>query len=123
MAKHIVISTSVDMIRLLPEHIVYISSDGNYSSIITISGDNLLCSQQLGQLERLIEEQLGIDASCFIRIGKCLIVNKNFVSFINISQQKLLLLDCIGHSHAIKASREALKRLKEYIEKEATYEQ
>lgn len=107
------------MVRLLPEHIVYISAEGNYSSITTISGDKFLCSMQLGRIEALIVSSMAESASGFIRIGKSLIVNKNFVSYINISQQKLQLLDNIGHSHTMKASREALKQLKDYLEKEA----
>ena len=55
----------------------------------------------------------------FVRVGKSLIVNKNYIYVINITSQELLL----GGSHLrgdfkLKASREALKELKALIEQE-----
>lgn len=38
MERHIVISTSVDLVRVAIEGVVYISSDGNYSTLIQADG-------------------------------------------------------------------------------------
>jgi len=61
-----------------------------------------------------------IDASDnrFIRIGKSLIVNRNYITLINPSRQKLTLSDCRTFHYDVSASREALKALKDFIEKE-----
>ena len=55
-----------------------------------------------------------------IRIGKSLIINRNYVYYINIPKQKLTLSDAATFSHTVVASKEALKQLKELLEKEAS---
>ena len=73
MGRHIVISTSVDLVRVATEGVVYISSDGNYSTLIQADGGSRILTVQLGQLETLIARQLETDGNVFIRIGKSLI--------------------------------------------------
>lgn len=118
MKKHFIISTSNDLIRILPEGIVYISSDGNYSNLIQADGESKLLSYQLGQIEKMIATQLGNEGYLFIRIGKSLIINRHFIHYINITKQKIVLSDAKTIKHTLSASREALKQLKEFIEKE-----
>ena len=78
MGRHIVISTSVDLVRVATEGVVYISSDGNYSTLIQADGGSRILTVQLGQLETLIARQLETDGNVFIRIGKSLIINCPF---------------------------------------------
>lgn len=118
MKKFLVISTSNDLVRIAPDHIVYISSDGNYSTLVQTDGDMRMLSFQLGQVEKMIANQLGADGNIFIRIGKSLIINRSFIYYINIAKQKLVLSDVATVNHTVTASREALKQLKELIEKE-----
>ena len=54
----------------------------------------------------------------FIRIGKSLIVNKDYIAYINPTKQKLVLSDYSTFRHEVAPSRESLKALKEYLEKE-----
>lgn len=54
----------------------------------------------------------------FIRIGKSLIVNRDYITFINPTRQKLLLSDCRTFRQEVSASKDALRALKEYVEKE-----
>ena len=118
MRKYLIISTANDLVRIVPEKIVYISSDGNYSTIVQANGDMRMLSFQLGQLEKMLASQLGNDGNIFIRIGKSLIINRNFIYYINVPKQKLVLSDVATVNHTVTASREALKQLKELIEKE-----
>ncbi|MDR1369119.1 MAG: LytTR family transcriptional regulator DNA-binding domain-containing protein [Dysgonamonadaceae bacterium] len=118
MEKHLIISTSNDLVRVMPDRIVYISSDGNYSNLIQIDGESRLLSYQLGQIEKMISRQLGNEGFIFIRIGKSLIINRNFIHYINIVKQKIVLSDAATVNYTLSASREALKQLKELIEKE-----
>ncbi|MBO5750656.1 MAG: LytTR family transcriptional regulator [Bacteroidaceae bacterium] len=119
MNKQLVISTSIDLVRIAPDKIVYIASDGNYSTLIQSDGEMRMLSFQLGQIERMISSQLGSDGNQFIRIGKSLIINRSFIYYINIPKQKLILSDTATFNHTVTASKEALKLLKELIEKEA----
>ena len=118
MRKYIIISTSNDLVRIAQDKVVYISSDGNYSTLIQSDGDARLITFQLGQVERLIADQLGSDGNAFIRIGKCLIVNRNYIYYINVSKQQLILSDNNNSKLTVSASKEALKQLKELLEQE-----
>ena len=42
MEKYLIISTTNDLVRIAPERIVYISSDGNYSTLIQADGETRL---------------------------------------------------------------------------------
>lgn len=118
MKKQLIITTSLDLVRIAPERIVYISSDGNYSTLVQTDGEMRMLSFQLGQIEKLIASQLGSDGNTFIRIGKSLIINRSYIYYINISKQKLILSDVATFNHTVAASKEALKQLKELLEKE-----
>lgn len=78
-----------------------------------------MVSYQLGQIEKLISFQLGSEGAVFIRIGKSLIINRSYIYYINIPKQKLILSDVNTFNHTVTASKEALKQLKELLEKEA----
>lgn len=57
--KHIVISKGTEFLRVPSDRLMYISSDGNYSNVVTLDGERRLVSLQLGQIEDLIGDQLG----------------------------------------------------------------
>lgn len=118
MKKQLVISTSIDLVRIAPDRIVYISSDGNYSTLIQTDNEVRMLSYQLGHIEKMISSQLGSDGNNFIRIGKSLIINRSYIYYINIAKQKLILSDVTSFNHTVTASKEALKQLKELLEKD-----
>lgn len=118
MKKELIISTSIDLVRIAPEKIVYILSDGNYSTLVQTDNEVRMLSYQLGQIEKMIWSQLGSDGNSFIRIGKSLIINRAYIYYINIPKQKLTLSDVASFNHTVTASKEALKQLKELLEKD-----
>lgn len=118
MKRQLIMSTSIDLVRIAPEHIVYITSDGNYSTLIQTDGEIRMLSYQLGQIEKMIFSQLGNEGNNFIRIGKSLIINRSYIYYINVPKQKLTLSDVVSFNHTVAASKEALKQLKELLEKE-----
>ncbi len=118
MKKQLVISTSLDLVRIASDRIVYIASDGNYSTLVQTDNEVRMISYQLGQIEKMISSQLGSDGNSFIRIGKSLIINRSYIYYINIPKQKLILSDVASFNHTVTASKEALKQLKELLEKE-----
>lgn len=120
MKEYLIISTSVDLVRASADEVVYISADGNYSSIVFTNGVQRVVTLQLGQLEQAIAHQLTEHGRDFIRIGKSLIINRTYISYIHSSRQQLELSDGRSAPYALTASREALKQLKELIEKETT---
>ena len=78
--KNIIISKGTELLRFPPERLVYISSEGNYSNIITLDNRKRLVAFQLGQLEDIIGEQLGDGGSNFLRLGRGLIINIEYVT-------------------------------------------
>lgn len=117
--KYLIISTTNDLVRVAPERIVFISSDGNYCNMVQTDNETRLLTFQLGQIELMIHDQLGSDGNLFIRIGRGLIINRNYIYYINIQGQKLILSDNNRFTHTVSASKDALKHLKDLIEKEA----
>lgn len=118
MDKRLVFTTTTELLRVPADAIVCFTADGNYSAITTADGGNFVLTQQLGQIEKHIAEKLDANDNRFIRIGKSLIVNRDFIVFIHPPRQKLTLSDCRTFRHEVSASKEALKALKELIEKE-----
>ena len=119
MKKILIISTTNELIRVKPERVVYISSDGNYSTIILNDRTEHVFTFNLSQCQKIIEAQLKEEASTFIRIGKSLINNRDYIYKINITKQLLVLSDMsFNESFNLVASKEALKQLKILLEKE-----
>ena len=116
--KFLIISTATDLVRVAPDKIVFISSDGNYCNLVQADNETRLLTFKLGQIETMIQEQLGADKKQFVRIGRGLIINRNYIYYINIQSQKLILSDNNRFTHTVSASKDALKQLKELIEKE-----
>ena len=118
MSEYLIISTSVDLIRVPSEGIVFISSDGNYSTFMFTSGESRVVSLQLGQVERILATQLSDTRGNFLRVGKSLIINSEYISYINVPKQQLVVSDLHLSSHTLNAGKEVLKNLKEKIEKD-----
>ena len=50
--RQLIIPTSIDLVRIAPERIVYVSSDGNYSTLVQADGEMRILTFQLGQVGR-----------------------------------------------------------------------
>lgn len=116
MSPVIVISKGTELLRIPADRLVYISADGNYSNIVTQDNRSKMVSFQLGQIEDLIGDQLGDSGNNFIRLGRGLIINLDFVYSIDIAKQQLVLSDCLDCYHELSASREVLIKLKAYLD-------
>ena len=113
---YIIISKGTEFLRVPQDKLVYISSEGNYSNVVTVDNRQRLVTFQLGHLEGMIGEQLGEKGSHFLRIGRSLIINIDYIYLIDVSKQQLVLSDCAGCYHELSASREVLIKLKAYME-------
>lgn len=118
MEKCLVFSTTTEIVRIPVDAIAYIVADGNYSTLFTADAEHYVVTLQLGQVEIHLAECLSEADNRFIRIGKSLIVNRDYIVIINPQRKRLLLSDCRTFKHELTASKDALKALKELIEKE-----
>ncbi len=104
--------------RVKPERVVYIMSEGNYSTMVLHDKTEQVFTMNLAHCQQLIEQQLGDDAETFIRIGRQLIINRAYIYKINVNKQQLVMSDMmLNQAFTLSASKEALKQLKEYLEK------
>ncbi len=115
--KVLIISNSNELVRVKPERVVYVESDGNYSTMVLHDKTENVFTMNLAHCQELIEKQLGKDAETFIRIGKQLIINRDYIFKINPTKQQLIMSDmALNHAFTLQASKEALKQLKIYME-------
>ena len=115
--KVLIISNANELVRVKPERVVYVVSDGNYSTMVLHDKTELVFTMNLAHCQQLIEEQLGKEAETFIRIGKQLIVNRAYIFKVNPTKQQLIMSNMeVNHAIELQASKEALKQLKAYLE-------
>ena len=115
--KTIIISNSNELVRVKPERVVYVESDGNYSTMVLHDKTEHVFTMNLAHCQELIERQLGKEAETFIRIGKQLIINREYIFKINVNKQTLVMSDmALNQAFTLQASKEALKQLKAYME-------
>jgi len=117
--KEIIISNSNELVRILPERIVYVESDGNYSTIVLHDKVKHVFTMNLAHCQQVMESQLGKDAMIFIRLGKQLIINRTYIYKINVNKQQLVMSNMyVNEAFTLQASKEALKQLKILMELE-----
>ncbi len=117
MSKTLTFATASELLRFPIEALVYVKADGNYSVIYLVDGSEFVLTMQLGQIEQWMSSTVEPSYNSFVRIGKSLIVNLDYVTHINPSRQKLTLSNFQTFRHEVSASREALRSLKDYFEK------
>ena len=117
--KVLIISNVNELVRIKPERVVYVESDGNYSTMVLHDKTEQVFTMNLAQCQQLMEEQLGKEAMTFIRLGKQLIVNRAYIFKINVNKQQLIMSNAeVNNAFTLQASKEALKQLKALIESE-----
>lgn len=119
MGTKLIFSTSTELFRLPAAALVFVTANGNYSVFTMADKSEFMLTLQLGQIERQIHDSIDeTESDSFIRIGKSLIINRNYITHINVPRQKLILSDCRSFRHEVTASKEALKALRTLIEEE-----
>ena len=104
------------LFRVPTEDIAYIEASGNYCDVHLFNGETVTMTFQL---HYFVEALSHLKWNFFARVGKSLIVNKNFVYAINVTNQDLRLMDHrMNQGFKLKASKEALKELKTNLEEE-----
>ncbi len=121
MLKYLIITNSNEVLRVSPDRISHIESDGNYSSLVLIDGEKHIFSFNLSTFQQIIERQLGDNGHTLIRIGKQLIINYRYLYYININKQQITLADVhFPVKIILKASKKALRELKAAMEDRIT---
>lgn len=110
------ISTSTELVRVNTDDIVFVQADGNYSDVYLFNGKPHKMTFKLHYFDEVFQK---LKNNIFVRVGKSLIVNKNYIYVINLSSQELLLSgSMLKGEFKLRASKEALKELKALMEQE-----
>lgn len=117
MEHEIILSNATDLLRVSATSIMAIMADGNYSDIILNDGDKRCVAFQIGVLSEIISQQLDSDAPMFVRVGRSCIVNMEYLFAINLPHKQLVMRSHSGFKVTLLPSKEALRDLKELVEK------
>ena len=122
------ISTSIELVRVATDEIVYVRADGNYSDLVLTNGKSRKMTFQLHFFDEVFQQ---LQNNMFARVGRSLIVNKRYIHVINLTEQQLILSggdmkeEIVFYGQAkydkskdISLSRDALRQLKELLEDE-----
>ena len=129
-----VIKTSTLLVRVAVDEIVYVKADGTYCDLVLINGQSRKMTFQLHHFEDNFK--LLKNADTFIRVGRSLIVNRQYIQVIDLLDQtitfggKYLVREPRsvnqhfsqarpeerGSIYTVKVSRDALRQLKEQLE-------
>ena len=114
--EYLTLTNSNEILRIASEEIAFIKGDGNYSDIYLCNGksESVTC-----QLHDLMDKLAKFTYCPFHRVGKSIIVNKDYIFKVNPGLKKLILASSNLYDDIhITASKEALKDLKDKLEKE-----
>lgn len=115
------IITSTEMVRVRPEDVVYLEASGNYSNMVLNAGIQRTLLFKLSQFDNLFST---LRNNPFVRVGRHLIINKRYIFLISIPLQEILLAGSgLSKTIQLKASKDALKELKEVLTKDGGQEQ
>ena len=110
------ITTNNEIIRIPTDEIIFIKGDGNYSDIFLANGKK---ENVISQLHDLMDKLTALNYSPFYRVGKSLIINRDYIFKVNLGLQRIILSNSrLEKDILIKASKDALKNLKEKLETE-----
>ncbi len=111
--KYLYLNSRDEFYRVDFSKIVYFEAGGNYTNFVLsnkLKGTALL---NLAQMQEALSDRLKEQASVFARVGKCHIINLNYVFHIDVLRQRLVLSDGETFAYQLQVSKEALKKLKE----------
>lgn len=110
------IATSTELVRVCTDDIVYVMADGNYSDIHLCSGKTLKLTFKLHYFEETFAR---LKDNHFIRLGRSIIVNKNYIQVIKLPERQLVLADnrMKDDVRIDRLTREALVDIKSIMEK------
>lgn len=110
------ITTNSEIIRIPTDDIIFIKGAGNYSDIFLANGKK---ENVISQLHDLMDKLTTLNYNPFYRVGKSLIINRDYIFKVNPGLQRIILsYSRLEKDILIKASKDALKNLKEKLETE-----
>lgn len=111
MKEYLVLGNSRKVFRIATEDILYVLASGNYSIFYFTYGDTVSIPLSISKIEESINILCPQTSKDFVRVGRSLIINLSHLLYINLPDEKLVLLDSNKERKEIKASNASLKEL------------
>lgn len=107
-----------DLVVVRLEKVACIVADGNYSKIHPIAGDPVTVTVGISKREDAVRTAWPRELPCpMVRLGRSLVVNREYVTSISVPSKKLVLSDGEGHAVKLSVSPNLLKDLKSLLDK------
>lgn len=110
------ITNNKELYRLPVDNIVCVAADGNYSMFTMTDQRKHTVILKLGEIEEMLGALAAESQSQFVRVGKSVIINLNYVLHVAPTRKCMVLSDCRTFELTLSASQEALSALKRYLE-------
>lgn len=108
------IPTSTELVRVRTDEIVGVVADGNYSNVWLYDGRKKTMTFKLHYFDEAFER---LQHNPFVRIGRSLIINKQYVYVINLTEKQCIMAgQPLRGEFKFTAPRAALESLKQYME-------
>lgn len=117
--KRICIKTRDQLVVINLSKLACVVADGNYSKLIYIDKKfpSSLISIGISQLAEIFQKrEVCQEHPIFLRLGRSLIINQNYLINISIPKQRILLTDWGENIIPIKVPKQLLKQYKEKFE-------
>lgn len=93
--------------------VVYFESNSNYTKVYYSNGCAVSVIASLGFIENLLKNMNCCPARKFLRVGRFLIINTDYLFRVNVIHQQLILTDGVSpQPFVLKASKKSLRELK-----------
>lgn len=115
MKEYLVIGNNIELFRIAIEDILYVLARGNYSVFYFTYGDTVSVPLSIGKVGECINKLCPQTSKDFVRVGRSLMINMSHILYVNLSDEKLVLLDRNKERKEVRASKTSLKELAELI--------
>lgn len=115
MKRNLILNFRDILLRLDVNNIVFITADGNFINIHSKNKMKAMVGMTLQEMEHQLAEYTQNEYVRFARIGRNAIINLQYVYQIIPQQQTIIMSDQATFSFTLKASRDALRKLKDAI--------
>lgn len=98
-----------EMFEVMPDDILYLKAEGHYTKLFFSKDTKILLPFGLSQVfEELTRLKYG---TCFTKLGRSYIINRNRVVYASVIKEYFTMLDRNNNFTSIKVSKNTVKRL------------
>lgn len=104
-----------ELLKVDLNSVICFVAKGNYTLIVSVNGLTSMVLMSLENMYKFITPKFELAPCQFVKMGRSIIVNLNYVYRINTLNMELTLSDQRTFSHTVTLPKEALKRLKTLV--------